>query len=98
VPRPTPDPSLNVLCVILGIYLLVGGVLAIVQTRVGFGPRAYRHFAGDPRAYRGCGRDPASEPEALWLWRSAIGLWFMVAGALDLARRYHPGPRRLPAA
>src|SRR3954447_24693723 len=90
-----PDPSLNVLCVILGIYLLVAGVLSIVVT-----------FSDEDRSSAGmllgilaliAGivviRHPSQSLVAVAL---AIGLYFLVAGALDLARAII-GPRRLPA-
>src|SRR4051794_21696015 len=90
-----PDPSLSVLCVILGIYLLVGGVLTIVQTvsDTDRGPTGI--LLGILALIAGVVviRHPSQSLVAVAL---AIGLWFMVAGALDLARAI-TGPRRLPA-
>jgi uncharacterized membrane protein HdeD (DUF308 family) len=90
-----PDPSLNVLCVIVGIYLLVGGVLAIVQTvsDADRGPTGI--LLGILALIAGVVviRHPSQSLVAVAL---AIGLWFMVAGALDLARAI-TGPRRLAA-
>jgi uncharacterized membrane protein HdeD (DUF308 family) len=90
-----PDPSLNALSVILGIYLLVGGVLGIVQTvsDTDRGPTGI--LLGILALIAGVVviRHPSQSLVAVAL---AIGLWFMVAGALDLARAI-TGPRRLAA-
>jgi uncharacterized membrane protein HdeD (DUF308 family) len=90
-----PDPSLNALCVIVGVYLLVGGVLLIVQTVTDPGREAVGILLGILALIAGIVviRHPSQSLVAVAL---AIGLWFMVAGALDLARAL-TGPRRLSA-
>ncbi len=90
-----PDPSLNALCVILGVYLLVGGVLMIVQTVSDRDRSALGILLGIFALIAGVVviRHPSQSLVAVAL---AIGLWFLVAGALDLARAI-TGPRRLAA-
>jgi uncharacterized membrane protein HdeD (DUF308 family) len=90
-----PSPSLNALCVILGIYLLVGGVLSIVATVSDADRGAGGVLLGILALIAGIVviRHPSQSLVAVAL---AIGLWFLVAGALDLARAI-TGPRRLSA-
>jgi uncharacterized membrane protein HdeD (DUF308 family) len=90
-----PDPSLNVLCVILGVYLLVAGVLSIVVTVSDEDRSSAGMLLGIVALIAGIVviRHPSQSLVAVAL---AIGLYFLVAGALDLARAII-GPRRLPA-
>jgi uncharacterized membrane protein HdeD (DUF308 family) len=87
--------SLEALCVILGIYLLAAGVLLIVQTVSDQERGAGGLLLGILSLIAGIVviRHPSQSLVAVAL---AVGLYFLVVGALDLARAI-TGPRRLSA-
>jgi uncharacterized membrane protein HdeD (DUF308 family) len=88
-----PTRSLNALCVIVGIYLFVAGVVAIVNTVSAQERGAGGILVGILALIAGVVviRHPSQSLVAVSL---AIGLFFLIDGALDLARAI-TGPRRL---
>ena len=88
-----PSRSLTTLCVIVGIYLLVAGVIVIAKTVSDQERGAGGMLLGVLALIAGVVviRHPSQSLVAVSL---AIGLFFLVDGALDLARAII-GPRRL---
>lgn len=88
-----PTRSLNALCVIVGIYLFVAGVVAIVRTVSDEERGAGGILVGILALIAGVVvmRHPSQSLVAVSL---AIGLFFLVDGAIDLSRAII-GPRRL---
>jgi uncharacterized membrane protein HdeD (DUF308 family) len=88
-----PSRSLTTLCVIVGIYLLVAGVIVIAKTVSDQERGAGGMLIGILALIAGVVviRHPSESLVAVSL---AIGLFFLVDGALDLARAI-TGPRRL---
>jgi uncharacterized membrane protein HdeD (DUF308 family) len=88
-----PSRSLTTLCVIVGIYLLVAGVIVIAKTVSDQERGAGGMLLGILALIAGVVviRHPSQSLVAVSL---AIGLFFLVDGALDLARAI-TGPRRL---
>jgi uncharacterized membrane protein HdeD (DUF308 family) len=88
-----PSRSLTTLCVIVGIYLLVAGVIVIAKTVSDQERGAGGMLIGILALIAGVVviRHPSQSLVAVSL---AIGLFFLVDGALDLARAI-TGPRRL---
>jgi uncharacterized membrane protein HdeD (DUF308 family) len=88
-----PSRSLNALCVIVGIYLFVAGVVAIVKTVSDEDRGAVGILVGIVALIAGVVviRHPSQSLVAVSL---AIGLFFLVDGAIDLSRAII-GPRRL---
>jgi uncharacterized membrane protein HdeD (DUF308 family) len=88
-----PSASLETLCVLVGIYLFVAGVVAIVKTASDRSRDAVGILLGIVALIAGVVviRHPSGSLVAVSL---AIGLFFIVDGALDLARAII-GPRRL---
>src|SRR5438874_7561893 len=93
VVRAHPSRSLTTLCVIVGIYLLVAGVVVIARTVSDQERGAGGMLLGILALIAGVVviRHPSQSLVAVSL---AIGLFFLVDGALDLARAII-GPRRL---
>jgi uncharacterized membrane protein HdeD (DUF308 family) len=88
-----PSRSLNALCVIVGIYLFVAGVVEIVKTVSDQERGAVGILMGIVALIAGVVviRHPSQSLVAVSL---AIGLFFLVDGAIDLSRAII-GPRRL---
>src|SRR5204862_4252186 len=88
-----PSRSLNALCVIVGIYLFVAGVVEIVKTVSDEDRGAGGILVGILALIAGVVviRHPSQSLVAVSL---AIGLFFLVDGAIDLSRAII-GPRRL---
>jgi len=88
-----PDRSLPTLAVIVGIYLLLIGILVIVRTVSEEERGAGGLLLGILSLIAGVVviRHPGQSIVAVSI---AIGIWFLVAGALDIARAII-GPRRL---
>jgi len=88
-----PNISLKTLAVIAGIYLLLAGVVAIVRTVSDDERGAGGLLIGILALIAGVVviRHPGESVVAMSL---ALGIYFLVAGALDLARAI-VGPRRL---
>jgi uncharacterized membrane protein HdeD (DUF308 family) len=88
-----PSRSLKALCVLVGIYLFVAGVIEIVKTASDEDRAAGGILLGILALIAGVVviRHPSQSLVAVSI---AIGLFFLVDGALDLARAIM-GPRRL---
>ena len=88
-----PSRSLKALCVIVGIYLLIAGVVAIVKTATDHDRESVGILLGIVALIAGVVviRHPSGSLVAVSL---AIGLFFLIDGALDLAYAII-GPRRL---
>jgi uncharacterized membrane protein HdeD (DUF308 family) len=88
-----PSRSLEALCVLVGIYLLVAGVVAIVKTAMDRDREAVGILLGIAALIAGVVviRHPSGSLVAVSI---AIGLFFIIDGALDLAYAII-GPRRL---
>lgn len=88
-----PSRSLKALCVLVGIYLFVAGVVAIVKTVTDEERGSIGILVGIVALIAGVVviRHPS---QSLVVVALAIGLFFLVDGALDLARAIM-GPRRL---
>ena len=88
-----PSRSLKALCVLVGIYLFVAGVIEIVKTASDEDRGAGGILLGILALIAGVVviRHPSQSLVAVSI---AIGLFFLVDGALDLARAIM-GPRRL---
>jgi uncharacterized membrane protein HdeD (DUF308 family) len=88
-----PSRSLKALCVLVGIYLLVAGVVTIVKTARDRDREAVGILLGIVALIAGVVviRHPSGSLVAVSL---AIGLFFIIDGALDLAYAII-GPRRL---
>jgi uncharacterized membrane protein HdeD (DUF308 family) len=88
-----PDASLKALCALVGIYLLAAGVILIVKTATDQDRGAGGILIGILALIAGVVviRHPGQSLVAVAL---AVGIWFVVAGALDLARAI-TGPNRL---
>jgi uncharacterized membrane protein HdeD (DUF308 family) len=88
-----PSRSLNALCVLVGIYLFIAGVMAIVGTVSDRDRGSIGILAGIVAIIAGVVviRHPSQSLVAVSL---AIGIFFLVDGALDLSRAIM-GPSRL---
>jgi uncharacterized membrane protein HdeD (DUF308 family) len=88
-----PDRSLKVLCALVGIYLLAAGVILIVKTASEQERGAGGILAGILALIAGVVviRHPGQSLVAVAL---AVGIWFIVGGAIDLSHAI-TGPHRL---
>src|SRR5689334_22380930 len=88
-----PERSLHVLCILVGIYLLAAGVILIIRTAEDQQAGAGGILLGILALVAGVVviRHPGQSLVAVAL---AVGIWFLVAGAIDLSRVI-TGPHRL---